>query len=168
MDSTIVLAVKAPSDCSAAELREFAAFVVAGGEVVAEGLIGRIESAHALIFLQEASCLVGIAALKNPNLIYRASVFDKAGVIQNHNQYPLELGWIFILPSARGKGYSKLLLQAAVAHAGGVNIFATSRTDNPHMHASLLRASFVKHGNNYASKRGTHHLSLFLRNAPAK
>lgn len=168
MHTATIPTVKTPSQCSSVEREDFAALVLAGGEVVAEGLAERIETAHALLFLRETSCLVGIAALKNPNASYRASVFKKAAATPRHGEYPLELGWVFVLPSARGKGYSKALVKAAVAHAGSARVFATSRTDNTYMHASLLEASFIKHGNDYASQRGTHQLSLFLRGVPAK
>lgn len=167
MHTTTVLAVKAPAEYSSVERQEFAALVKVGGEVEAKGLEGRIESAHALLYLREASCLVGIAALKEPNTTYRESVFEKACATQIHKEYPLELGWVFVVPSARGKGHSKALVQAAVAYAGKSRIFATSRTDNVHMHASLLGASFVKNGTDYASKIGMHQLSLFLRDMPA-
>jgi len=159
--------VKTPSKCSSVEREDFATLVLAGGEVAAELLVERIEAAHALLFLREISCLVGIAALKNPNANYRASVFEKAGVTQSHEEYPLELGWVFVLPIARGKGYSKTLVKAAVEHAGSTKIFATSRSDNVYMHSPLLETSFIKYGNDYASQRGAHHLSLFLRQVPA-
>lgn len=163
MHSAATLTVKAPSARSSTEREDFAALVLAGGEVIAEGLEGRVNAAHVLLFLRDASCLVGIAALKKPNPTYRGSAFQKAGATQNHEEFPLELGWVFVLPSARGKGYAKALVRAAIAHAGNSKVFATSRTDNTHMHASLLVASFFKHGSVYTSSRGTHKLSLFLR-----
>lgn len=168
MNSASTVTIKSPQQCSAKEVGDFAAFVNAGGEVISEGLEGRVREAHALFFLRENSCLLGIAALKNPNATYRASVFKKAAASASAAQFPLELGWVFVLPSARGRKLSHSLVRAAIAHAAGKNVFATSRTDNPGMHAPLLAASFSKHGVEYASSRGTHRLALFLRVEPAQ
>lgn len=163
MNSAAPVTIKSPRECSAKEVGDFAAFVNAGGEVISEGLEGRVREAHSLLFLRENSCLLGIAALKNPNATYRASVFKKAAASASAAQFPLELGWVFVLPSARGRRLSHSLVRAAVTHAAGKSVFATSRTDNLGMHASLLAAAFSKHGVEYASSHGTHRLALFLR-----
>lgn len=157
--------VNSPKECSAAELGDFAALVLAGGEVIRDGLEGRVAKADALFFMREGARLLGIAALKKPSAGYRLSVFKKAGASVSPTHYPLELGWVFIMPSARGKKLSHRLVAAAVEHAGKIQMFATSRTDNPGMHAPLIAASFIKHGNSYASARGAHQLQLFLRNS---
>ena len=164
----VTTTIKTPSECSHSELGDFAALVLAGGEVTLVGLNDRIKDAHVLIFLHKNYCLVGIAALKNPNSNYRAAVFKNANSTQPYEQYPLELGWIFVLPSARNNGYSKRLVRAAVEHARQRQIFATSRTDNPHMHTPLLNEAFVKHGSDYKSHRGMYSLSLFLRSRPTE
>ena len=163
MSIPVSITVKSPQDCSPGELGDFAALVVAGGEIIREGLEGRVLAAHALFLLREDSCLLGIAALKNPAARYRASTFKKACATALPSQYPLELGWVFVMPSARGRKLSHRLAQAAVAHAAQAQIFATSRIDNPAMHAALITASFTKHGTDYPSDRGTHRLALFLR-----
>lgn len=163
MNSAPTVTVKLPRECSATEVSDFASFVNAGGEVIPEGLEGRVREAHALFFLRENSCLLGIAALKNPNATYRASVFKKTAASVSAAQFPLELGWVFVMPSARGRKLSHSLVGAAVTHAAGKNVFATSREDNLGMHAPLLAAAFSKHGVEYASSRGTHRLALFLR-----
>jgi predicted GNAT family N-acyltransferase len=163
MSSASTITIKSPLECSAKEVADFAALVNAGSEVVSEGLESRVREANALFFLRENSCLLGIAALKNPNSTYRASVFKKAAASASAAQFPLELGWVFVLPSARGRKLSHSLVQAALSHSAGKNVFATSRTDNPGMHVPLLAASFFKHGVEYASSRGTHRLVLFLR-----
>jgi predicted GNAT family N-acyltransferase len=142
--------------------------VLAGGEVVRDGLEGRILQAHALFFLREDSCLLGIAALKNPSTAYRASVFRKACATVSSSKFPLELGWVFIMPSARGRKLCHRLIRATIAHVASTQIFATSRTDNPAMHVSLIAASFARHGAEYASSRGTYKLGLFLCTPSAK
>jgi GNAT superfamily N-acetyltransferase len=164
MEATLAIEVKRPQNCTQNELADFADLVLVGGEVIREGLDGRIQDAYALFFLREASSLLGIAALKNPSARYRGSVFKKACATESALHYPLELGWVFVVPSARGRRLSRRLVDAVVMHAAQRQIFATSRVDNTAMHASLIDVSFVKHGTEYVSHRGTHRIALFLRN----
>ncbi len=157
---------KSPSSCTDAEIADFMAFVLAGGEVTQHGLEGRVRSAVQLGFLREGQCLVGIAALKRPNLQYRTSVASSSGADLASSRFPYELGWVFILPSARGKKYSPLISRAVLAAAGTDGVFATSRTDNPFMHGTLGKLGFSSSGDPYPSKRGNYELQLFVREPP--
>jgi predicted GNAT family N-acyltransferase len=168
MSTSPAISTKSPQQCSASELSDFTTLVLAGGEVIEKNLRSRVLEALALCFLRENSCLIGIAALKNPSTEYRTSVFKKARATASASEYPYELGWLFVVPSARGRKLSHSLVQAAVNHAAQAQVFATSRTANPAIHAPLMAASFAKHGNEYASNRGPHRLALFLRNVPAQ
>lgn len=159
---------KAPADCTSAEISDFKAFVLAGGEVDKNGLEGRIRLAVRLAFLREGTCLVGIAALKRPNSSYRERVALSAGTLLPSTAYPYELGWVFILPSARGKGYSHLVVQAALEVAQESGVFSTSRADNDPMHRVLDRFGFSLSGSTYASTRGAHDLKLFAREPPIR
>jgi hypothetical protein len=90
-----------PSDCDEKVLGDFKAFVLAGGEVTAEGLEDRIRSAVRLIFLGVCCCLCGVAALKRPEPSHRKHVSSKSGVSLPEAEYPFELGWVFVMPSPR-------------------------------------------------------------------
>lgn len=153
---------KAPQGCAASELADFASLVLTGGEVQSAGLGQRIAGAHALCFLRRGEFLIGIAATKKPNHMYRASVFKKANATLRPSLFPIELGWVFVLPGHRGKHLSHKLVAAAIESVTRERIFATSRTDNLPMHALLTKAAFVPHGKDFASARGSHRLSLFL------
>jgi GNAT superfamily N-acetyltransferase len=166
--TSISIAMKSPQRCTSNELAEFTAFVLTGGEVTRAGLGEHLRNAHALFFMRESACLVGIAALKRPRLAYRAGVFEKSGATVSPLDFPFELGWVFLLPSARGRNLSRQLLVAAADHVADAQVFATTRTDNPAMHASLLGAAFTRHGSDYPSNRGAHRLVLFLRSVSAK
>ena len=139
--------------------------VLAGGEVTAAGLEERVRKAQFLVFLTERDCLKGIAAVKNPALGYRRGVFQKARASVNDTEFPLELGWVFVLPSSRGAGFSHMLVEAALSTTSGRGIFATSRSDNTPMRKALKFHDFSCHGTAYASKRGNHQLTLFVSNA---
>jgi GNAT superfamily N-acetyltransferase len=89
----------------------------------------------------------------------------KAGVTVEASEFPFELGYVFVLPSARRQGFSIRLTRAALTTAGGKGVFATSRTNNDGMHATLEKFGFVQTGSSYASIDGDHHIHLFVRRA---
>lgn len=160
-----VIAVKKPNECSAAELQDFEALVLGGGEVTVVGLKARIKKAETLLFLEQGACLKGIAAVKNPEKSYKEGVFKKAQATVEANLFPFELGWVFVLPSSRGAGFSHKLVKAALSVTSGQAVFATSRADNAPMHKVLKAHGFLCHGKTYASTCGNQQLVLFVRNA---
>src|SRR5690606_782181 len=133
--------VKPPRDCSASELEDFVSFVLAGGEVTPAGLSARVNRARWLAFLQSDNCLIGVAGLKRPSAAHRAEVEEGAGVALQACQFPLELGWVFVLPSARG-GKSRALCTPLLEKAAEIGVFATSRSKNGAMHTTLERLGF--------------------------
>lgn len=162
MIGSIKVIRKAPNNCSESELADFQSLVLAGGEVTPTGLGNRVGSAHVLAFLTLGKCLVGVAALKRPEARYRKRVFHKSGTTIAEADYPFELGWVFVLPSARGWHLSSNLVQEVMLSAGTHGVFATSRTDNRPMHATLGKYSFSTVGKPYSSSRGDHQLQLFV------
>ena len=158
-------AARSPSQCSDTELEDFVAFVLAGGEVSGEGLLARVRSAEALVFLTVRCCLSGVAALKRPHAAYRRGIEKKSGIELPETQFPFELGWVFVLPSARGRRFSIDLAAGAMSVAGYAGVFATSRSDNAGMHATLSRVAFTAAGQTWRSERREHELQLFLRPA---
>lgn len=141
------------------------AFVRAGGEVGNTVLEKNVRNAECLVFLRQGSCLSGVAALKNPLQSYRQKISKKTGVLVEASEFPFELGYIFVLPSARSQKLSVDLTRAALLRAQGKGVFATSRIDNVRMHATLGKFSFVKSGCVYTSSSGSYDLQLFLRPA---
>jgi hypothetical protein len=165
MNGAVKVFKREPKECDVKEIGDFMAFVVAGGEVTSHSLESRIRAAGQLIFLNVGDCLSGIAALKHPNLSYRDRVSASSGVPLMEEDYPFELGWVFVMPSARGRKFSIDLTRAAVEAGAGKGIFATSRTDNAAMHSSLRKCGFSPVGSPYASTRGEYSLQLFIRPA---
>lgn len=159
------LIVKAPSACSNIEIGAFIAFVRAGGEVAIQGLVERIRSAAALVFVHLDGPVVGVAALKQPQASYRRRVSSDSGTPLPVSEFSYELGWVYVSPDARGKGLSFSLSQAALASVAGAGVFATSRTDNVAMHRSLTKLGFEPAGNSYASGRGKYSVQVFVRHA---
>lgn len=141
------------------------ALVRAGGEVGGDVIENNVRNAKGLVFLRQGGCLSGIAALKNPLQSYRQKISKKTGVLVEASEFPFELGYIYVLPSARHNNISGDLTRAALSIAEGEGVFATSRIDNIYMHTTLGRFGFVKSGCIYTSSKGSHDLQLFLRPA---
>lgn len=162
--NTHLRTVKAPNLCSPSELEDFVAFVLAGGEVTPVGLAARVKNAHSLAFLKAENCLVGVAGLKFPSEKHRNEVSSGAGTSLFEQAFPLELGWVFVLPSARG-GKSFLLCEPLVAAAKGAGVFATSRAGNKPMHSTLGKLGFERQGGDWPSGQNPENLWLFVKNA---
>lgn len=159
------LLAKPPSDVSDIEIAAFIALVGAGGEVPTQALSKRILSAMALVFARVDELVVGVAALKQPQASYRRHVSLESGASISADEFPYELGWVYVSPESRGKGFSLMLSQAALAESKGSGVFATSRTDNAAMHRSLAKLGFAETGYPFASARGMYSLQTFARPA---
>lgn len=154
---------RSPGDCHEHEIKDFVALVLAGGEVTEDGLENRVRSAVSLVFLTVGCCLCGVAALKHPEASYRKRVSSSSGVPLTEQAFPYELGWVFVMPSARGRGFSVDLTREALSGAGTEGVFATSRTDNAGMHATLKKFQILPAGRPWQSRRGNHELQFFVR-----
>jgi hypothetical protein len=163
MTGPIQIVTRHFSDCLPAEIDDFKALVLAGGEVEPEGLEDRIRRAASLVFLYIGCCLCGVGALKLPNSAYRQGVSSKSKVPLPEHQFPYELGWVFVMPSARGRRFSNDLTRAALSKAGAGGVFATSWTNNEPMHAALRKCGFESAGEAWESERLDRSLQLFLR-----
>ena len=154
-----------PSAFQPKEIDDFVAFVIAGGEVAARGLRDRVMRAPHIAFLRENDCLLGVGGLKSPSNDYRKGIEASSTTRLPGNEFPFELGWIFILPSARDRKLSFPLSQPLVAAAKGSGVFATSRTSKGNMHSTLKKLGFVRAGSEWPSKENDGKLALFLRHA---
>ena len=160
-----VCTVKSPADCSTAELGDFVALVRAGNEVDFVGLPKRVKEAHLLAFLRAGECLVGVAGLKFPAKNHRSEVNVGSGAALPAESFPLELGWIFVLPTARG-GKSYPLCAPLVRAADDKGIFATSRSKNDPMHTTLAKLGFSRLGGQWPSYLNPDNLlRLFVKHA---
>lgn len=160
----LVALVKAPSACTALELSDFVALVLAGGEVTPDGLPKRVKEAHSLAFIRGGDGLIGVAGLKFPIKNHRMDVSTSAGIDLPEGDFPLELGWVFVRPNARG-GKSYPLCSALVNAVAEKGIFATSRANNTAMHSTLDKLGFKRAGDQWPSKQNGGNLTLFIKNA---
>lgn len=163
MTGTIHTVARKFDDCHPTEIDDFMALVLAGDAVQSQGLRKRIGHAESLVFLTIGCCLCGVAGLKRPDSKYRADVASKSKTPLPVDRFPYELGWVFVMPSARGRRFSVDLVREALLSAGTAGVFATTR--KPEMAKTLARFQFVPVGKPWVTQRDPHELRLFLRHA---
>ena len=152
MDTEFRVTAAQPHRFSDKERSSFRSLVEQGGEVAPNSVSTNINTARALVFGMVAGELVGIAALKRPQERYRKRIGASAGVDLSQTAYPYELGYVFLLPQARGQKNSPRLVTAALEHAVSAAVFATVRADNERMLATLARAGFEQAGQDYPGR----------------
>ena len=165
MNALPEIAQRAPTSCTDVEIQDFVAMVRAGGEVGGTALDRNVRTAEALLTGRKGGCLVAVAALKTPALSYRKKIQEGSGVELDPVAFPYELGYVFVLPSARGQGFATKLCELALEERTSVGVFATTRVTNAGMANILQKVGFVKQGHAYASSRGKYRLQLFVRQA---
>ena len=159
--------ILSPSDCSPQALADFENLVTKYGTVDPEGLTQRIRDAFRLLFLRKANeQLVGVGALKHPQLGYRSRVFARAGTTTPPDEYRVELGWVAVAKSHQGRGLSRRIISQLISLAENENLFATTRADERAM-GFAADYGFKSAGYPYPSGRG-YDLVLYLRNAGEK
>lgn len=132
----------APSSYTEVEIQDFVAMVRAGGEVGSTRLEQNVRSAQALLTARKGDCLVAVAALKTPALSYRKNIQTSSRITLDQVAFPFELGYVFVLPSARGQGLATKLCEMALEDRASVGIFATTRVTNAPMANILQKVGF--------------------------
>jgi RimJ/RimL family protein N-acetyltransferase len=148
----VIIKSKAPAACSREELRAFYDLVASEGEVKTDGLKDRISRAEVLAFLENGGRLVGVGALKRQHPNYRDKVFKKADAKSEARNFDLELGWVVVDKAHRGRGYSRLILDALLSRSGGRCVYATSASANQPMHKTLAACDFERDGQAWSSQ----------------
>jgi len=93
-------------------------------------------------------------------------VFAKAGTTTPPDEYRVELGWVAVAKSHRGRGLSRRIIGQLISLAENENLFATTRTDARAMRFAA-DYGFKSAGKPYPSGGG-YDLVLYLRNAGEK
>ena len=158
--------LKPPADCSKDEHDRFRDMVLEAGEVEDEGLDARIARARVLAFLRFGTATIGVGALKVPNQNYVRKLFKLAHTKCERQLYELELGWVVVELAHRGNFFSRRIVEALVARAGGQRIYATSVSTRIPMHRALIECDFAREGGDWQSKRRPdERLFLFVHNS---
>lgn len=153
--------LKAPSDCSEAELAAFEAAVRNAGEPASPVLGERIRRARVLALLgDESGALDACGALRCPKPEHCAAVFRKAGVTLPSEQFTLDLGWL-----AGSEEQIKAMVQTLGAQAGEQPLFIITTTAETALHEALKAEGFSMEGVPYPSVRGDYANVIYLRTA---
>lgn len=145
--------LKLPADCSKEERDCFRDMVLEAGEIDEAGFEGRIARAEMLAFLRLGPAAIAVGALKNPDRDYPRKVFKRASGKSDAGAFGLELGWVVVERAHQGHFYSRRIVEALVARAGGRKIYATSVSTRIPMHRALIECGFVRDGVEWQSKR---------------
>lgn len=138
-----------PNDWTEEEKVAFEKLVVKGGEIDPHGLANRIELAYRLVLAFEGDELVGVGALKNPHG-HRDTVAKSSKAPMSAEEFPLELGWLYVEEKARRGGLGSAIVAKLMSNVS-VGVYATSHTTNIPMHSVLMRHGFVRCGKDYPS-----------------
>jgi len=151
-----------PSSVAVADRASFKRLVRAGGQVNPATFPSLFDKAHALAFAHIDGELIGVAALKRPNDAYRNAVFRKANATCIPEEFPLELGWVFVAREARRRGVAGHLFDRLLPTRAMERVYATSAVDNEPMRELLGRFRFVMHGKPYDATRNASRIQLFV------
>jgi hypothetical protein len=153
--------VKRWSECTATEREAFVDSVAEGGAVQLHFIKMGVENAERLVFAYRADQLVGTAALKRPKEGYRAGVFASAKANKTPEDYPYEVGYVWVHESQRGRSLSLKLLIHAMSANSHDRMYAT--TGDPAMTKSLEKAGFSETGSPYPGQNGPLRLFTYTR-----
>lgn len=160
---------KTPAECSDEELKQFADVLSEGGQVTPNGLLSRIKLAKVLGFayLIESNELVGVSALKVPLESYWKNVETGAGVPLPADEFPYEVGWLYVKPEYRGARGGQMLRYLLVQPVLGIRAgaFATIRHDNAMPQRIISRYGFEHAGHVWTSEKTGNAIDLFTRSA---
>lgn len=158
-----VFIVKTPKECSEVEINDFCDLVCSEGQVNRNTLFGSVKRAAKLCFAYFDGSVAGVAAIKNSDDGYRASVKRKSGAEDALDNISLEFGYVVVAPEHRRKGISKSMADA-LGIATHEKMFATSLSGNEGMHRTLHQFGFARTGAPYPSTQHPgQELILFIR-----
>jgi len=152
MSGGLKITAAVPNAFSEDKRASFHDVVQQAGEVGGNSLAMNIKEARVLVLGRMEGGIYGVAALKRPQTIYRERITKSAKVEISQLSYPYELGYIYLLPEAQGMKLSHCLVAAALSHAENASVFATIRTDNTAMLATLAKAGFKQTGQDYRGR----------------
>jgi len=160
---------KTPAECSAEEIKQFATLLAEGGQVASTGMETRIKLAKVLGFAYsvDSNELVGVSALKVPLDSYRKYVERGAGVSLPTEEFPYEVGWLYVKPEYRGARAGQMLRYLLVQPVLGIRAgaFATIRHDNFMPQRIISKYGFDHAGHVWTSEQTGNAIDLFTRSA---
>jgi RimJ/RimL family protein N-acetyltransferase len=144
-ESTIKILVKKPSDCSPEEKETFISLVLSGNQNTPSHVKNSFKHLIWIALLYEGDVIRAVSSLKEGNF----EPFEKAGVEDEADNYPYEVGFSFTDPNSRGKGYNKQLKKKLFDKVNNKGIYATIRVTNKESMAVNKKLGFKPLGQPY-------------------
>jgi GNAT superfamily N-acetyltransferase len=109
--------------------------------------------------------LLAVGGIKVPASKGRQRKFELSGASVPFQDYPVELGWVFVDEAHRQRKLSGRVVDALLPHFRGQNCYARSKESRHAMHATLNKRGFKRVGEPYASDLADENILLFIRPA---
>lgn len=150
---------KEPKNCTSNEIELFVKLVQEGSQVNNTGLKDRILNTKLLAFCYLRNELIGISAIKKPNLNYKNTIFKKADIEIHSSDFDYELGYSFTKEFHQGKGINYKINRRLISDIHDGNIYAT--TANPVMKHLMKKLEFDEIGNEYKGEINEDMIQIF-------
>ena len=144
-ESTVKILIKKPSDCTPKEKETFISLVVSGDQNAPARVKNSFNHLIWVGLLYEGDEIKAVSSLKEGNF----EPFEMAGVENEIDNYPYEVGFSFTDPSSRGKGYNGQLKKKLFDKVNNKGIYATVRVNNKESLAVNKKLGFKPLGQPY-------------------
>jgi hypothetical protein len=150
-----------PNNFSEIEKEQFHVLLKKQGKIT-EPTIEKVKRCTLICICYSDNTIVSIGAIKpKTNSDFNA---NKANLDELRNEFKLELGYCYTLPSHTRKGHSTKIVQLLLENIKGHNLMAsTELRDGNSMKGILERNEFKQYGNSWLSGIHGGQLGLFLR-----
>jgi hypothetical protein len=150
-----------PLKISVSDMKMCAELVSSGGAVTLESASRGLKNAETIGLIRFDKRIVAVGALKNPDVDYKNSVFEKSKTLAKPNGFKFEAGYFATDAKFQGRKLAKGILGTIIAEFKDAPMFAT--TGSEAMEHLLLSQGFTRSGFQYKSGLGNADLSLLLR-----
>jgi hypothetical protein len=165
MGERIIYEYRPPSQIPTDQLHDIVQLISDGGEVDNKTLWDKINNAIMIGYAIANDLIVGTGALKKPHDSSNDNAFVKAGTDVKYEDYPYELGYVFVKEGHRGAFIASRICTTLCKMYSHANIYSTLRSDNRVARLLIERSGFTQSGTSFMSRNGKDMLMLYIRNA---
>lgn len=144
-ESTVKILIKRPSDCTPKEKETFISLVLSGKQNTPSHVKNSFDDLIWVALLYDGNEIKAVSSLKEGSF----EPFEMAGVEDEADNYPYEVGFSFTDPSSRGKGFNKMLKKRLFDKVTDGGIYATIRVNNKESMAVNKKLGFKPLGQPY-------------------
>ena len=165
MGKSVTYEYRPPAQIPTDQLRDIVQLISEGGEVDNKTLWAKLNNAIMIGYAAADDVIVATGALKKPHDSISDNAFVKAGADAKYEDYPYELGYLFVKESHRGAFIASRIGNTLCKMYSHANIYSTLRSDNRVARLLIERAGFTQSGTSFMSRNGKDMLMLYIRTA---